>query len=62
MVRYPVAAPDLTGNEERYAAEAIRSTWISSSGEFIDRFEKQFAEACGSRTALAVSNGTIATK
>jgi perosamine synthetase len=56
----PVSAPDLTGNEERYVADAIRSSWISSTGVYIDRFEREFAEACGTGSAIAVANGTIA--
>ena len=56
----PVAAPDLDGNEERYVVDAIRSSWISSSGAFVDRFEREFAELCGARSALAVCNGTVA--
>jgi perosamine synthetase len=56
----PVAAPDLSGNEERYVVEAVRSTWISSTGAFLDRFEQEFAELCGARHALGVCNGTVA--
>jgi len=56
----PVAAPDLTGNEERYVVEAVRSTWVSSTGAFLDRFEDEFAEMCGARRALGVCNGTVA--
>lgn len=56
----PVAMPDLCGNEERYVVEAVRSTWISSSGEFLGRFETEFAAACQSKFALGVSNGTTA--
>ncbi|HET8567527.1 MAG TPA: DegT/DnrJ/EryC1/StrS family aminotransferase [Candidatus Limnocylindria bacterium] len=60
MVKVPVAAPDLTGNEERYVVEAIRSSWISSTGAFVGRFEKEFAAACGTRASIAVANGTLA--
>ncbi len=56
----PVAIPDLSGNEERYVLEAVQSTWISSSGAFLDRFEKEFADACNAKHCLAVSNGTVA--
>lgn len=56
----PVAAPDLSGNEEKYVVEAIRSSWISSTGVFIDRFEREFADLCGSRAAIGVCNGTVA--
>jgi perosamine synthetase len=56
----PVASPDLSGNEEKYVVEAVRSSWISSSGAFLDRFENEFATTCESRFALGVSNGTTA--
>jgi perosamine synthetase len=55
-----VAGPDLSGNEEKYVVEAIRSTWISSTGPFVKRFEEEFAELCGTRAAIAVCNGTVA--
>lgn len=58
--KIPVASVDLSGNEERYAVEAIRSTWISSAGAFLGRFESEFADACGVKHAMAVSNGTVA--
>jgi perosamine synthetase len=60
MTRIPVASPDLSGNEEKYVVEAIRSSWISSTGPFIRRFEEQFAELCGTRYAISVVNGTMA--
>jgi perosamine synthetase len=55
----PVAAPDLGGNEEAYVVEALRSTWISSTGPFLARFEQEFAERVGAKHVLAVSNGTV---
>lgn len=56
----PVAQPDLTGNEEKYVVDAIRSSWISSTGKYLDRFEREFADACNADAALGVSNGTVA--
>lgn len=53
-----VSEPDLSGSEERYVLEALRSTWISSSGDFVDRFEMDFALHCGRMRALSVCNGT----
>ena len=41
--RIPVASVDLSGNEEQYAVDAIRSTWISSTGAYLDRLEAEFA-------------------
>lgn len=60
MNQIPVAAPDLRGNEEKYVVDALRSSWISSSGPYINRFEKEFAGACNTQSAIAVSNGTVA--
>jgi len=54
------ARPDLSELEEHYLLEAFRSSWISSTGEFIERFERQFAALCGTRAAIAVANGTVA--
>lgn len=59
-MRIPVAAPDLSGNEERYVLETIRSSWVSSTGPFIRRFEEEFAALCDTRFAIAVANGTMA--
>lgn len=56
----PVARPDLTGNEERYVVDAIRSSWISSTGPYLDRFEAEFAAACHPDACIGVSNGTVA--
>jgi perosamine synthetase len=60
MNAIPVASVDVSGNEEQYVLEALRSSWISSSGPFLDRFEAEFASLCGTRYALACSNGTVA--
>lgn len=56
----PVAKPDLRGMEETYLVEALRSTRISSSGPFLDRFESEFAAHCEASNAIAVCNGTMA--
>ena len=58
--RIPVARPDLSGREAEYVAEAIASSWISSTGRYVDRFERDFAELCGTRHAIAAANGTVA--
>jgi perosamine synthetase len=60
MTRIPLAAPDLSGNELAYATDAIRSSWISSTGSYVQRFEEEFAQLCGSRAALSICNGTAA--
>jgi perosamine synthetase len=60
MKKIFVAEPDLSGREEEYVVDAIRSTWISSTGAYVSRFEAEFAEGCGVREALSVCNGTVA--
>jgi perosamine synthetase len=60
LARLPVAAPDLGGNEERYVLDAIRSSWISSTGPYVERFEREFAAFAGTRAAISVANGTVA--
>jgi perosamine synthetase len=60
MKRIPVASADLCGNEERYVVDALRSSWISSVGPYVKRFEQEFAARCGTRSAVSVANGTLA--
>jgi len=57
---FPVYEPYITRDEERYVLRAVRSGWISSLGEFITRFEREFAEFVGVKFALTTSNGTSA--
>ena len=59
-VYIPVAIPDLNGNEFKYLMDAFISTWISSSGEYIKRFEDSFSNYCNMKHGIAVSNGTVA--
>jgi perosamine synthetase len=56
----PVYTPSLDGHEEKYVLDAVRSGWISSLGQYVTRFEEQFAEFCGVAHAVSVSNGTVA--
>jgi perosamine synthetase len=56
----PVAAPDLSETEERYLLDALHSTWVSSTGPYVERFEREFAALCGTRAAISVANGTVA--
>jgi perosamine synthetase len=55
-----VSAPDLSGREAEYVLDAVRSSWISSTGPYVDRFEREFASIVGTRTTISVANGTVA--
>ncbi|RRK32609.1 aminotransferase class I/II-fold pyridoxal phosphate-dependent enzyme [Schaedlerella arabinosiphila] len=54
----PLAMPNLTGNEKKYLENCIDTTYVSSVGEYVKRFESMVAEATGSRYAVATSAGT----
>ncbi len=59
-IKFPIAAPNLSKNELDYLIDAYMSTWISSSGKYLDRLEKDFADFCGVENALTTSSGTTA--
>lgn len=56
----PVYRPYFTGREKEYVNKCLDSSWISSKGEFITKFEKQFAGYIGAPHATTACNGTVA--
>ena len=56
----PLHEPKFVGNEKKYLNECIDSTFVSSVGAFVERFEQEFAAYVGSKYAVAVVNGTAA--
>lgn len=58
--KIPIYEPSLSGNEKKYVNECLDSSWISSRGEFINKFEQEFIHYLGSKHAVSVSNGTVA--
>lgn len=50
--------PVFLGNEKKYLNECIDSTYVSSVGSFVDRFEKDIAEYTGAKRAVVCVNGT----
>jgi len=52
--------PYFGGNEWQYLKECLDSTFVSSVGKFVDRFEADLAAFTGARHAVAVVNGTAA--
>lgn len=56
----PVAYPHLGATEEKYILDCVRSSWISSTGAYIEKFEKAFANYIGAKYALSCNNGTSA--
>jgi aminotransferase in exopolysaccharide biosynthesis len=56
----PLHAPTFAGNEKKYLAETIDSTFVSSVGAFVNKFEEDFAKYTGAKYAIACVNGTSA--
>jgi aminotransferase in exopolysaccharide biosynthesis len=52
--------PSFNGNEWTYLKECLDSTYVSSVGKFVDRFEDELAAFTGAKCAVAVVNGTAA--
>jgi perosamine synthetase len=52
--------PSFEGNEWVYLKECLDSTFVSSVGAFVDRFERMVAEATGAAFGIAIVNGTAA--
>ena len=53
-------APTFAGNEKKYINECIDSTFVSSVGPFVDRFEKEIAAFTGAAKAVVCVSGTNA--
>src|ERR1044071_2940519 len=56
----PLSVPNISGNEWKYVKECLDTNWISSVGNYVTLFENKVAEFCGSKSAVATSNGTVA--
>lgn len=56
----PLHAPLFIGNEKKYLEECIDTTFVSSVGKFVDRFEADMAAYTGSRKAVVCVSGTNA--
>jgi perosamine synthetase len=56
----PLHEPKFFGNEKKYLLECIDSTYVSSVGKFVDKFESMICEFTGARYAIATVNGTAA--
>lgn len=52
--------PRFNGNEKKYLLETVDSTFVSSVGAYVDRFETMMAELTKTKKAVAVVNGTSA--
>lgn len=60
MIKIPIYKPFLGEEELKNVESCINSSWISSKGSFIKKFEDQTKEYVESNYASSVSNGTVA--
>lgn len=56
----PLHAPVFKGREREYVLDTIDSTFVSSVGEYVNKFEELLTELSGAEYAIACSNGTAA--
>jgi len=59
-IKVPVNEPFLLGNEKKYLMKCIKDGFVSSTGPFVEKFEKKFARRLNRKFAISVSNGTAA--
>ena len=55
-----LSIPHLAGNEQKYVAQAIESTWIVPLGPWVDEFERRLDSYLGHGNTVALSAGTAA--
>ena len=56
----PLSVPKFIGNEKKYLNECIDTTFVSSVGKFVDRFENDMAAYTGAKKAVVCVSGTNA--
>lgn len=56
----PLSVPRFIGNEKKYLNECIDTTFVSSVGKFVDRFEEEMARYTGAKKAVVCVSGTNA--
>ena len=56
----PLHAPHFEGNEKEYLLDTIDSTFVSTVGEYVTKFEESVAQYTGAKYAIATVNGTSA--
>jgi perosamine synthetase len=58
--KIPVLEPDLSGKELEYVQDCIQTSWISSQGKYVSKFEAMMEDLHPGTRAVSVSNGTTA--
>jgi perosamine synthetase len=56
----PVYQPEIGALEKSYVNDCLETSWISSIGKYVERFEIEVARLSGTPHGIAVCNGTVA--
>jgi perosamine synthetase len=56
----PLCAPEIRGNEWKYVKECLDTSWVSTVGSYVERFERVVADVVGTTHAVATNSGTAA--
>ena len=56
----PVNEPVISSKAKKYILECLKTGWVSSGGEYISKFEKEFARFIGTKYAVTTTSGTSA--
>ncbi len=56
----PISRPTISQEDVRFVTDAVSSGWVSSLGQYLERFEREFADFCGVRHCVSTANGTVA--
>jgi len=59
-MQYPIYKPKIFPNTQKYVNDCLETTWISSKGDYINKFEDNFASYLKVNHATSVTNGTTA--
>lgn len=54
----PLSVPNISENEWKYVKDCLDSGWISSAGEYVNKFENSIKDYTGTKYAIACMNGT----
>ena len=57
---FPIASPDLSGNELEYVTQSLKEGWVSCRGPWVEEFEEKFAIRHGARYGVSCTSGTTA--
>jgi len=56
----PLSVPHLNGNEMKYVVDALQSGWVSTSGNYVTKFEENMMQYLKVKSAVACQSGTAA--